>query len=430
MAKIVSIDSKHEKNSKKQNIFRVLWDWFFSLDKLSRLFIITLIFLTIATPSIVATYLIFNPKAAVIIKSSSQYFVPTNTQPISPKSLVSGSTSVAQATYVVDDEIINHLNLLNQYRAQNGLGGLTPIQALTDDAKWYANDMAGRNYWPDWSYCHDVLGLNFIHCDSLRRDPMQRMNDFGYNFNTWKAENLAAGARTGLEALNALKASSGHNANMLNPNFNSVGIYRAYNSNSSFSWYWVQEFGGTIDNPVTYTAPAPTLAPTAIPTPTPTPVPTASIVISHNPCLVISGTFCTSTVSWNTSGYPSAYICTSDGSKETFFASGQSGIKQVTLPTTKTYQFIMRTPASTSCGSGTVIKNTNTLFSTGGDVDCNGVINSVDALQVLRYVAKLSISNTKCATGSNTINTIQADVDKNGRIDSVDSLFILKYVAS
>lgn len=426
MPKILSFGNR-EKKLAKVNPFKFIWEWILSLDKFTKLFLIIIVLISIITPSIVTTYLIFSPEAATTTTntiSSSRVSAPLSTQSISPKSVTSG-TSIAPQAYVVDAEIINNLNLLNQYRSQNGLGSLTPVQTLTDDAKWYSNDMAGKNYWPDWAYCHDLLGLNFIHCDSSLRDTFQRMAAFGYNFNTWKAENLVAGRATGAEALDVLKASPDHNANMLNPNFNAVGIYRAYNPNSSFGWYWAQEFGGTIDSPVNY----PTPAPTAVPILTPTPIPTASIIVSHNPCLIISGTSCTSTVSWSTS-YPSAYICTSNGSIETFFSSGKSGSKQITLPTTRTNQFIMRTPASNTCGNGTIVKNTSVLFSTGGDVDCNGVINSVDSLQIQRFVVSLPISNTKCPKGSNTIDTTQADVNHNGRVDTVDSLFILKYVSS
>ncbi|MBI2031538.1 MAG: hypothetical protein HYT08_02880 [Candidatus Levybacteria bacterium] len=411
MAKIVSIDSKHEKTSRQRNLFKLIWEWFLSLDGLSRLFIVSIILIAVATPSIVSTYLIFNPKAAITSNVGTSYSVaPSSSQPIAPKSLVSGSGIAPAQNYTVDSEIINLLALFNNYRAQKGLSVLTPSLILTEVAKWMANDMASKNY--------------FSHTDSLGRDPFKRQSDFGYTFNTWRGENLASGSQTGSEALEAWKGSPGHNANLLNPNYTAVGFYRAYNPNSTFGWYWAQELGGTIDTPVSYIASTPTS------TPTPTPVPTASIRISHNPCLVISGTSCTSTISWSTSGYPSAYICTSSGSGEAFFASGNSGTKQIAFPTTRTYQFIMRTPTSNTCGSGAVINSTSALFSTGGDVNCDGSITSVDALLVQRYVAKLSITGTKCSTGSNTINATQADVDKNGRVDSVDSLFILKYVAS
>lgn len=42
-------------------------------------------------------------------------------------------------------------------------------------------------------------------------------------------------------------ASSGHNQNMLNPNYRVIGIARAYDAASSYGWYWTTDFGGTVD---------------------------------------------------------------------------------------------------------------------------------------------------------------------------------------
>ena len=243
MAKIISVDSKHEENSRKQNIFRLIWEWFLSLDKLSRLSIATIILIAIATPSIVSTYLVFNPRAAVAPSVGTSYSsAPSSTSPLAPKSLVSGSGSAGAQSYTVDSEIVSLLTLLNYYRVLNGLPALTPSLILTEVAKWMSNDMASNNY--------------FGHTDSLGRDPYRRMNDFGYTYNTWKGENLAAGYQTASAVLEGWKASVEHNKLLLKPEFTAVGLYRAYNSNSSFGWYWAQEFGGTIDTPVAYVTPA------------------------------------------------------------------------------------------------------------------------------------------------------------------------------
>jgi hypothetical protein len=54
-----------------------------------------------------------------------------------------------------------------------------------------------------------------------------------------------------------------------------------------------------------------------------------------------------------------------------------------------------------------------------GDADCDGAVDSVDALQVLRHVAGLGEPDCLAA----------ADVDCSGEINSVDSLKILRFVA-
>ncbi len=74
------------------------------------------------------------------------------------------------------------------------------------------------------------MGANnyFSHTDSQGRDPFARMAAFGYNYNTWKGENLAAGTESAQAAFDMWRNSSGHNANMLNGNFTVIGIGRAY----------------------------------------------------------------------------------------------------------------------------------------------------------------------------------------------------------
>ena len=167
---------------------------------------------------------------------STWYLAPEAGKPLSSQSIA----QVSSENYIVDAEIKNHLDLLNSYRAQNGVGPLTPVRTLTDAAKWMANDLATR---PD---------KVFDHTDSLGRDPFQRMADFGYNFNTYKGENLVVVTETGQAALDFLKSSPGHNTNMLRSEYTAVGIYRAYSPTSNYGWYWVQDFGGFIDTPVTY----------------------------------------------------------------------------------------------------------------------------------------------------------------------------------
>jgi hypothetical protein len=72
-----------------------------------------------------------------------------------------------------------------------------------------------------------------------------------------------------------------------------------------------------------------------------------------------------------------------------------------------------------------------------GDVDCSGGDpSSVDALKILRHVAKLTVTQTEPCTdigdefgvAVNT-GTIQGDINCDDSITSVDALFILRFVA-
>ena len=71
-----------------------------------------------------------------------------------------------------------------------------------------------------------------------------------------------------------------------------------------------------------------------------------------------------------------------------------------------------------------------------GNVDCEGDADSVDALQDLRFVAKLQpIQNPNCPIIGTIVEVVGAsphmwgDVDCGGGVDSLDALRILRHVA-
>lgn len=157
------------------------------------------------------------------------------------------------------------LKLINDYRGQNGLTPLRVSLALTRAADWMSADMAAQNY--------------FNHTDSQGRDPFTRMAAFGYNYPSTRGENIAAGYNDAARTFNLWRTSPSHNAAMLNPAFNVIGISRAYNQLSIYRWYWTTDFGSFVDtiidpgtgatqelrtvNAASY---APTIAPDAIAT--------------------------------------------------------------------------------------------------------------------------------------------------------------------
>jgi uncharacterized protein YkwD len=135
----------------------------------------------------------------------------------------------------LDEQEQEFLRILNEYRVTNGLSQLSVNVALTQATNWMSQDMAAKDY--------------FSHTDSLGHDPFERMDAFGYNYNTWKGENLAAGGDTAEWALDLWKNSPGHNANMLNPNFKVIGIARGCGPNATYGWYWATDFGGYQEPP-------------------------------------------------------------------------------------------------------------------------------------------------------------------------------------
>jgi uncharacterized protein YkwD len=167
----------------------------------------------------------------------------------------SAGLSTPQKAEALDGEEQSFLTQINSYRAQNGLGPLTLNSTLDDVARWMSNDMATHNY--------------FSHEDSLGRDPFQRMDGLGYN--TWRGENLLAGAQGPTEAFQMWRDSPPHNENMLGSHYTVIGIARAYSASSAFGWYWATEFAG--EDVAAPPPPAPAAAPAPATTPLPQPAP-------------------------------------------------------------------------------------------------------------------------------------------------------------
>lgn len=138
------------------------------------------------------------------------------------------------ADTTLDSQEEAFLDLINGYRADNGLGALVFSDTLNQAAAWKSAHMATNNY-----FGHDDPGLN--------RDFVGRLRDCGYTANTWLAENIAAGNDTAAETFEQWRTSPGHNSNMLNPNMVAIGVARVLNPDSQFRWYWTTEFGGEAD---------------------------------------------------------------------------------------------------------------------------------------------------------------------------------------
>jgi uncharacterized protein YkwD len=159
-------------------------------------------------------------------------------------------------TTTLDSEQSAFLTLINNYRAQNGVGPLQVSVALQQSSQWMSSDMAAKNY--------------FSHTDSLGRDPFSRMAAFGYSYAP-AGENIAAGYsdaqntftqwQTACDPDASGACTYAHNKNMLNGSYKVMGIGRAYNASSTYRWYWTTDFGGVVDQTLGSTTP-PSPAPT------------------------------------------------------------------------------------------------------------------------------------------------------------------------
>ena len=274
---------------------------------------------------------------------------PAPTQPASPAPAPSssGTTSsgnTSSGTASLESEEAAFLVLINNYRAQNGVGPLEISAMLQNSAKWMSNDMAAKNY--------------VSHTDSLGRSPGVRFASFGYTYYPW-GENIAAGYGDAQNTLNqwvtacdpdaAGNCTYAHRKNMLESSFKAIGIGRA--SGSGYGWYWTTDFGGYVDQAVSPTpTPAPVPAPVPQPAPTPAPTPAPSISsFAANPTSVAPGQV--TTLSWTVSGASSVRIDNGVGDVSTV------SLKSISPSQTTTYRLTATNSVGSTTAAVTVVVN-------------------------------------------------------------------------
>jgi Cysteine-rich secretory protein family len=178
------------------------------------------------------------------------------------------TSNAAADGYCMDSEEQAFLQLINDYRAQNGVGPLVAVQTAGAAADYHSTDMAMNNYFSHTLYDGTSWSQNMIN--------------FGYTQDGgYKGENIAGGYSTASAVFAGWKASSAHNTNMLTTSYKAIGIGRAYGANSTYKWYWTTDFGGYVDGAATICGsstptPAPTSTMISTPTNTPSPMPTAT----------------------------------------------------------------------------------------------------------------------------------------------------------
>jgi uncharacterized protein YkwD len=147
----------------------------------------------------------------------------------------------------LDGEEAEFFDLVNAYRIQNGVPPLLGVSpTLQDAATEHAHDMAVNDF--------------MDHTGSDGRGPAERAHDAGYPESASLAENIASGAETAFEAIFAWQTSTtGHNENMLNPAWKSVGIAR---EEGNGTMRWATTYGSELDCPAS-PPPPPAPAPAA-----------------------------------------------------------------------------------------------------------------------------------------------------------------------
>ena len=116
------------------------------------------------------------------------------------------------------------VSLINEIRAQNGLGQLSINTELSRVARIKSQDMHDKDY--------------FSHTSPTYGSPFDMMKSFGIRYRT-AGENIAMGYRTPQSVVDGWMNSPGHRANILNGSFKEIGMGYVASGN-----YWTQMFIG------------------------------------------------------------------------------------------------------------------------------------------------------------------------------------------
>ncbi len=146
-------------------------------------------------------------------------------------------TESASAT-PLDPEEQQLLDLINRFRAQNGLSPLGASISLTRASDWLARDMATLNY------------SNRI--DSLGRNPSGRAQAYGFplaNSPVVEETSLATGSLSASDVFNLWSNTFPDKFVLQNNAWKSIGIGRAKNPATGV-WYWNATFGATWDRTI------------------------------------------------------------------------------------------------------------------------------------------------------------------------------------
>ncbi|MFI7243130.1 CAP domain-containing protein [Streptomyces qinglanensis] len=144
------------------------------------------------------------------------------TKPTAPSSTAPEPTSspADSGSSGLQDQIVA---LVNKERAKAGCKRLTVNAKLTKAAQAHSEDMAAHK--------------NMSHTGSDGSSPGDRVERAGYSWSTY-GENVAYGYSSPESVMEGWMNSSGHRANILNCDFEEIGVGHAQPGH-----YWTQDFG-------------------------------------------------------------------------------------------------------------------------------------------------------------------------------------------
>ncbi len=179
---------------------------------------------------------LFGPAQPVSAESGVIGTPPEAPDPTIPSLLYSGCDCqvVGTSNSSFEQQVVD---LVNQERTSRGLNPLTLSAGLTNAARYQAADMSQDNYFSHDTF--DRVGGNLVK----KCGPWERIANYYSGAN---GENAAAGYTSPQAVMDGWMNSSGHRSNILNPSTVSIGV-GFYQGSGDYGYYWVQDFGTTVD---------------------------------------------------------------------------------------------------------------------------------------------------------------------------------------
>jgi len=178
------------------------------------------------TPTATATLTLTPTMTATLTATPTNTPYPTRTK---APNTSNGSEGCSGANSNIEAQVVA---LINQERANAGLGALSSNGSLTSAARGHSSDMASSNF--------------FGHTGSNGSDLASRLSAAGYAYRA-AAENIYAGQGSSLNnayaAVSAWMDSDGHRANILNGVYTEIGVGYWCDSNSKYEGYFTADFG-------------------------------------------------------------------------------------------------------------------------------------------------------------------------------------------
>ncbi|MEM1485114.1 CAP domain-containing protein [Oscillospiraceae bacterium PP1C4] len=160
-------------------------------------------------------------EAADTSSSSSSEATNTSSSSSSEAANTSSSSAADVTTGSYREFQKRVVELVNEARAQNGLGALTENAELDKIATLKSQDMADLNY--------------FSHTSPTYGSPFDMLSQFGITYRA-AGENIAMGQPTPEAVMNAWMNSQGHRENILNANYDKIGVGIVKNANGQYIW--------------------------------------------------------------------------------------------------------------------------------------------------------------------------------------------------